>query len=46
MAQKALFAVLTPVARLLGYMGDCPKYLEGEPSERVEVEPWASTVRT
>jgi hypothetical protein len=46
MVQKALFAVLAPVARLLGYMGSYPEYLERGPSERGEVEPWASTVRT
>ena len=38
--QKALFGVLAPIARLLGYRGSFPEYLEREPSERVEVEPW------
>lgn len=39
--QKALFAVLAPIARALGYRGSYPEYLERGPSERVEVEPWA-----
>ena len=38
--QRALFAVLAPVARLLGYRGSYPRYLDQPPSERVEVEPW------
>lgn len=38
--QKILFAVLAPIARLLGYRGSYPEYLEREPSGRVEVEPW------
>jgi quercetin dioxygenase-like cupin family protein len=38
--QKVLFAVLAPVARLLGYKGSYPEYLQRGPSERVEVEPW------
>lgn len=38
--QKVLFAVLAPVARLLGYRGSYPEYAEQPPSERVEVEPW------
>lgn len=38
--QKALFAALAPVARLLGYRGSYPEYLERGPSERIEVEPW------
>jgi hypothetical protein len=41
--QKILFAALAPVARLMGYRGSYPKYLERGPSEKVEVEPWAST---
>ena len=43
--QKALFDVLAPVARLLGYRGSYPKYLARGPSERIEVEPWTSSVR-
>lgn len=38
--QRVLFGILAPVARLLGYRGAYPKYLQREPSERVEVEPW------
>jgi hypothetical protein len=38
--QRALFAVLAPVARLLGYRGSYPRYTNRSPSERVEVEPW------
>jgi quercetin dioxygenase-like cupin family protein len=38
--QKLLFAVLAPVARLLGYRGSYPEYTNRPPSERVEVEPW------
>ncbi len=38
--QRALFAVLAPVARLLGYRGSYPRHLDQPPSERVEVEPW------
>lgn len=38
--QKVLFAALAPVARLFGYKGSYPEYLERGPSERVEVEPW------
>jgi quercetin dioxygenase-like cupin family protein len=38
--QRALFAVLAPVARLLGYKGSYHEYLGQPPSERVEVEPW------
>ena len=38
--QKVLFAVLAPIARALGYRGSYPGYLEREPSEVVEVEPW------
>lgn len=42
--QKVLFGVLAPVARLLGYKGSYPEYLERGPSERVEVEePWTGT---
>ena len=38
--QRALFAVLSPVARLLGYRGSYTRYTDRSPSERVEVEPW------
>jgi quercetin dioxygenase-like cupin family protein len=38
--QKVLFAVLAPIARLLGYRGSYPEYLERGPSEVVEVESW------
>jgi len=38
--QKVLFGALAPIARLLGYRGSYPEYLEREPSERVAVEPW------
>jgi mannose-6-phosphate isomerase-like protein (cupin superfamily) len=38
--QKVLFAVLAPIARLLGYRGSYPEYLERGPSEVVEVAPW------
>lgn len=38
--QKALFAVLAPIARLLGYRGSYPEYLDQPPSRRVGVEPW------
>ena len=38
--QKILFAILAPIARLLGYRGSYPEYLERQPSEVVEVEPW------
>lgn len=40
--QKVLFAVLTPVARLLGYRGSHPQY---GPSGFVEVEPWPGHAR-
>ena len=38
--QKVLFAVLTPLARLLGYKGSHPEY---GPSGFVEVNPWPGT---
>ncbi len=44
--QKTLFAALAPVARLMGYRGSYPEYLERGPSERVEVEPWPETLAT
>ena len=40
--QKVLFAVLAPVARLLGYEGSHPEY---GPSGFVEVEPWPGHAR-
>jgi quercetin dioxygenase-like cupin family protein len=43
--QKVLFATLAPVARLLGYKGSYPEYLERGPSEVVEVEPWSMQER-
>ena len=42
--QKMLFGILAPVARLLGYRGSYPEYLERGPTERVEVEPWTNAV--
>ena len=41
--QRTLFGALAAIARALGYKGSYPKYLAREPSERVEVEPWASS---
>jgi quercetin dioxygenase-like cupin family protein len=38
--QKVLFAVLAPIARLLGYEGSYPEYLERGPSEVVKIESW------
>ena len=38
--QKVLFGLLAPLARLAGYRGSYPEYLDREPAERVEVEPW------
>ena len=38
--QKVLFAVLAPVARLLGYKGSHPEY---GPSGFVDVDPWPDT---
>lgn len=43
--QKILFGVLAPIAKLLGYRGSYPKYIEREPDERVEVEPWTGDER-
>ena len=40
LVQRDLFAVLAPVARLLGYRGSYHGYTSRSPSERVEVEPW------
>ena len=42
--QRLLFGALAAIARLFGYRGSYPEYLERGPSERVEVEPWTSTV--
>ncbi|WP_431032180.1 cupin domain-containing protein [Streptomyces sp. P6-2-1] len=36
--QRTLFTVLAPVARLLGYKGCDPEYLERKPSETAELE--------
>jgi quercetin dioxygenase-like cupin family protein len=42
--QRLLFGSLAWLARLLGYRGSYPEYLERGPTERVEVEPWTSQV--
>jgi quercetin dioxygenase-like cupin family protein len=42
--QRLLFGSLARIARVLGYRGSYPKYLERGPSERVEVESWTSLV--
>ncbi len=42
--QRLLFGVLGSIGRALGYRGSYPEYLEREPSERVEVEPWTISV--
>lgn len=42
--QKLLFGVLAPVAKLAGYRGSYPEYVNERPAERVEVEPWSGTV--
>jgi quercetin dioxygenase-like cupin family protein len=44
LVQRLLFGALAAIARALGYRGSYPEYLEREPSERVEVEPWTSPV--
>jgi len=36
--QRVLFEVLAPVARMLGYQGCNPEYLDRKPSEIVELE--------
>ncbi len=41
--QRLLFGALAAIARLFGYKGSYPEYVERGPSERVEVEPWTST---
>jgi quercetin dioxygenase-like cupin family protein len=38
--QKVLFAILAPIARAFGYKGSYPEYLNRQPAETVEVEPW------
>jgi hypothetical protein len=43
--QRLLFGALAQVARVLGYKGSYPEYLEREPPERVEVEPWTTRSR-
>ncbi len=43
--QKLLFGALAPIARLLGYRGSYPEYLERGPTERIEVEPWPTPER-
>jgi quercetin dioxygenase-like cupin family protein len=42
--QRLLFGALARIARVLGYRGSYPEYLERGPSERVEVESWTSAV--
>ncbi|HEX5851368.1 MAG TPA: cupin domain-containing protein [Rubrobacter sp.] len=42
--QRLLFGSLAWLARLLGYRGSYPGYLERGPKERVEVELWTSQV--
>ena len=42
--QRLLFGSLARLARLLGYRGSYPEYLERGPTERVEVAPWTSQV--
>jgi quercetin dioxygenase-like cupin family protein len=37
--QEAIFGLLTPLARLLGYRGSYPEYLTRAPSSTVAVEP-------
>lgn len=37
--QRVLFGVLAPVARLLGYRGCNPEYMDRRPSETAELEP-------
>ena len=44
LVQRLLFGALAAIARVLGYRGSYPEYLERDPSERVEVEPWTSPV--
>ena len=44
LVQRLLFGALAAIARALGYKGSYPEYLERRPSERIEVEPWTSSV--
>lgn len=44
LVQRLLFGALAVVARLFGYRGSYPAYMERGPSERIEVEPWTSPV--
>jgi hypothetical protein len=37
--QKILFNLIAPIARLLGYRGSYPEYLNREPSRIITVEP-------
>ncbi|MCX4680605.1 cupin domain-containing protein [Streptomyces sp. NBC_01433] len=37
--QRVLFGVLAPIAKLLGYQGCNPEYMERKPSEITELEP-------
>ena len=41
-AQQLLFAVLAPIARLLGYRGSYLEY-RNRPRRRIEVEPWSDS---
>jgi quercetin dioxygenase-like cupin family protein len=43
LVQRPLFGALAAIARVLGYEGSYPEYLEREPLERVEVEPWVGS---
>jgi quercetin dioxygenase-like cupin family protein len=43
LVQKVLFGALAPIARLLGYRGSYPEYLNRPASEVIEVEPWRGT---
>ena len=44
LVQRLLFGALAAIARALGYKGSYPQYLERGPSERIEVQPWTSSV--
>ena len=43
LVQRLRFGALAAIARVLGYKGSYPEYLEREPLERVEVEPWVGS---
>jgi quercetin dioxygenase-like cupin family protein len=43
--QKIFFAVLAPIAGALGYRGSYSEYLNRQPSETIEVEPWPTPVQ-